>query len=59
MKYNGVTVNQMSKGTTLYNIDTLYKARNNVIKFFESYHRIVSEGKFESINGKKTQNINS
>ena len=59
MKYNGVTVNQMSKGTTLYNTDTFYKARNNVIKFFESYYRIVSEGKFESVNGKKAQNINS
>ena len=36
----------------LYNIDTLYKARNNVIKFFDDYFSMASTIKYISIQGK-------
>ena len=33
---------------TLYNIEILYKARNNVIEFFDDYYSMVSEAKLKA-----------
>ena len=35
----------------MYNIETLYKARNNVIKFFNDYSLMVTEAKHEITKG--------
>ena len=35
----------------MYNTETLYKARNSVIKFFDDYSSIVSESIFKAIYG--------
>ena len=37
---------------TLYNIEQLYKARTNIIKFFYDYSSMVSKGKHEATKGK-------
>ena len=37
--------------STLYNIEMLYKARNNVIKFYDDYSSIVSEAKHQVTKG--------
>ena len=36
---------------TLYNIEMLYKARSNVIKFFDDYSSVVSEAKHKATKG--------
>ena len=37
--------NQKSKKNTLYNIEMLYKARNEAIKFYDNYSSMMSEAK--------------
>ena len=37
----------------LYNIETLYKARNEVIKFYDDYSLIMSETKIKATKGKE------
>ena len=37
--------------STLYNIEMLYKARNNVIKFYDDYYSMVSEAKHKAAKG--------
>ena len=39
----------MSKKNTMYNIEMLYKARNNIIELFDDYSLIVSEAKLKAI----------
>ena len=41
---------QRSKKNALYNIDMLYKARNEAIKFFNDYTSMVSEAKNKAKN---------
>ena len=36
----------------MYNIETLYKARNSVIKFSDDYSSLVSKAKFKAAHGK-------
>ena len=35
----------------MYNTETLYKARNSVIKFFDDYSSIISEAKHKTYHG--------
>ena len=37
----------------MYNIETLYKARNSNIVFFDDYSSLVSEPKFKATHGKE------
>ena len=37
---------------SLYNIETLYKARNEAIKFYDDYSLIMSEAKIKATKGK-------
>ena len=37
--------------SALYNIDTLYKSREAIIKFFDHYSSMASEAKHEVIKG--------
>ena len=57
MKWKRENVNQWAK-SALYNIETLQKAQNSVIKLFDDYSRIVSEVKHKPFHGKR-ENINS
>ena len=36
---------------SLYNIETLYKARNEAIKFYDDYSLIMSEAKIKAVKG--------
>ena len=36
----------------MYNIETLYKARNEAIKFYDDYSLIMSEAKIKATKGK-------
>ena len=38
--------------SALYNIETLYKARNQAIKFYDDYSLIISEAKIKATKGK-------
>ena len=40
--------NQKSKKNTLYNIEMLYKARNEAIKFYDDYSAMMSETKYKA-----------
>ena len=45
---NGTTTkDQKSKNNALYNIEMLYKARNEAIKFYDDYSLMVSEAKIK------------
>ena len=44
-------VKKKKKKNTLYNIEMLYKRRNNVIKFYDDYSSMVSEAKHKIIKG--------
>ena len=35
----------------MYNIETLYKARNEAIKFYDDYSLIMSEAKIKAVKG--------
>ena len=41
-------IDQNSKKNALYNIEMLFKARNNVIKLFDDYSSVVSKAKHEA-----------
>ena len=43
--------NQKSKKNTLYNIEMLYKARNEAIKFYDDYSLMMSEAKNKATKG--------
>ena len=36
----------------MYNIETLYKARNEAVKFYDDYSLIMSEAKIKATKGK-------
>ena len=38
--------------TELHNIETIYKAKNSVIKFFDDHFTILCQSKFKAIHGK-------
>ena len=40
--------NQKSKKNTLYNIEMLYNARNEAIKFYDDYSSMMSEAKYKA-----------
>ena len=44
--------NQKSKKNTLYNIETLYKARSEAIKFYDDYSLLMSVAKTKENKGK-------
>ena len=43
---------QKCKKNTLYNIEMLYKARNEAIKFYDDYSSMMSEAKYKATKGK-------
>ena len=43
--------NQKSNKSTLYNIETLYKARSEAIKFYDDYSLMMSEAKTKATKG--------
>ena len=43
--------NKSKEQDALYNVETLYNARNSVIKFFDDYTSVVSENKYKTIHG--------
>ena len=45
--------NQKNKKKTIYNIEMLYKARNEAIKFYDDYSLIMSEAKTKAKQNEK------
>ena len=43
---------KVQKKKTLYNIEMLYKARNEAIKFYDDYSLMMSEAKYRGTKGK-------
>ena len=44
-------IHQKREKNTLYNIEMVYKAKNNSMKFFDDYSSIVSDKKHEATKG--------
>ena len=45
-------MDQKSRKSTLYNIEMLYNARNEAIKFYDDYSSMMSEAKYRATKGK-------